>query len=62
MPRTIKRAVKFIAETNYYHGDRDDILDPVIDDMLFPLRLWGNFNPELRRSYNREYSYYGPLW
>jgi hypothetical protein len=52
VPRTIKRAVKFTAENNYYHGDRDEILTPVIDDMLEPLRLWGNFNPDYRRSYN----------
>jgi uncharacterized phiE125 gp8 family phage protein len=62
VPRTIKRAVKFICETNYYHGDRDDILDPVIEDMLQPLRLWGDFNPVMRRAYNPLFSSGGPLW
>ena len=55
VPRTIKRAVKFVAENNYYHGDRDDILDPVIEDMLAPLRLYGNFNQDMRHGYNAQF-------
>jgi uncharacterized phiE125 gp8 family phage protein len=63
VPRTIKRAIKFIAESNYYHGDRDEILDPMIDDLLWPCRLWGDFNPVFRRSYNPTFATPGnPIW
>ena len=43
IPKNLKRAVKFAAEDAYYHGDRSDILRPVIDNLIFNHRLWGNF-------------------
>jgi len=43
VPKAIKRAVKFAAEDAYYHGDRSDVLKPVIDKLLFSQRLWGVF-------------------
>jgi len=43
IPKAIKRAVKFAAENSYYHGDRSDILNPVIDNLLYNWRLWGSF-------------------
>jgi len=43
LPKTLKRAVKFAAENAYYHGDRSDILKPVIDNLCWNHRLWGAF-------------------
>lgn len=43
VPRNIKRAVKFAAEDFYYHGDRTDILLPVIESLLASWRLWEEF-------------------
>ena len=43
LPRNIKRAVKFAAEDFYYHGDRTNILKPVIDNLLASWRLWEEF-------------------
>jgi len=43
IPKSLKRAVKFAAENAYYHGDRSDILKPVIDNLCWNHRLWGNF-------------------
>ena len=43
IPKAIKRAVKFAAEDAYYHGDRSEVLKPVIDNLLYSHRLWGSF-------------------
>ena len=43
IPKAIKRAVKFAAEDAYYHGDRSEVLKPVIDNLLYSHRLWGTF-------------------
>jgi len=43
IPKAIKRAVKFAAEDAYYHGDRSEVLKPVIDNLLYNHRLWGSF-------------------
>lgn len=43
IPRGIKRAVKFVAEDAYYHGDRAEVLRPLISNMLASHRLWGSF-------------------
>lgn len=43
VPKNIKRAVKFIAEAAYYHGDRYNALKPAIDRLLAPWRLWEEF-------------------
>ncbi len=43
VPKNIKRAVKFAAEDAYYHGDRSEVLKPVIDRLLASWRLWEEF-------------------
>lgn len=43
IPKNLKRAVKFAAEDAYYHGDRSEILKPVIDNLCWNHRLWGAF-------------------
>ena len=43
VPKSIKRAVKLAAEDSYYHGDRSDILGPVINRLLASYRLWNEF-------------------
>lgn len=43
VPANIKRAVKLATEDAYYHGDRHDILRPVIDSLLASWRLWEEF-------------------
>jgi uncharacterized phiE125 gp8 family phage protein len=40
IPKNIKRAVKFAAEDAYYHGDRHEVLEKVINALLFSHRLW----------------------
>lgn len=43
LPKTLKRAVKFIAEQLYYHADRDDVLRDAIKTLTDNHRLWGTF-------------------
>ena len=43
VPKTIKRAVKFAAEDSYYHGDRSEILAPIINRLLASYRLYDEF-------------------
>ncbi len=43
IPKPIKRAVKFAAEDFYYHGDRHEVLQKVIDNLLVNYRLWEEF-------------------
>lgn len=43
VPKNIKRAVKLSAEDSYYHGDRRDVLEPAIKNLLNNYRLWGEF-------------------
>ena len=43
VPRNIKRAVKFAAEDAYYHGNRREVLQPVIMNLLASYRLWDEF-------------------
>ena len=43
VPKTIKRAVKFAAEDSYYHGDRSDVLMPIIKRLLASYRLYDEF-------------------
>lgn len=43
VPKAVKRAVKFAAEDAYYHGDRHELLQPVIDNLLASWRLWEEF-------------------
>jgi uncharacterized phiE125 gp8 family phage protein len=43
IPKNIKRAVKLAAEDVYYHGDRHEILRPVIDRLVSSWRLWEEF-------------------
>lgn len=43
VPKTIKRAVKFAAEDSYYHGDRSDVLLPIINRLLASYRLYDEF-------------------
>jgi uncharacterized phiE125 gp8 family phage protein len=43
VPKNIKRAVKFSSENSYYHGDRSEVLDPVIYRLLASWRLWEEF-------------------
>ncbi len=41
--KNIKRAVKFAAEDFYYHGNRHDVLEKVINNLLASYRLWDEF-------------------
>ena len=41
IPRNIKRAIKFVCENLYYHGDRWDVLKPIVENLLWNHRLWG---------------------
>jgi uncharacterized phiE125 gp8 family phage protein len=43
VPKNIKRAVKFAAEDAYYHGNRHEVLQPVIMNLLASARLWDEF-------------------
>ncbi len=43
VPSNIKSAIKLAAEDLYYHGDRSDILDDVIEKLLSSYRLWEEF-------------------
>jgi len=44
VPKNIKRAVKLAAEDAYYHGDRHDVLEPAIKNLLIPAwKLWKEF-------------------
>jgi len=43
IPKVLKRAVKFAAENAYYHGDRSETLKPVIENLCWNHRLWGEF-------------------
>lgn len=43
VPKNLKRAVKFVAEDLYYHGDRKETLVRVINALLASYRLWGEF-------------------
>lgn len=43
VPKNIKRAVKFAAEDAYYHGNRHDILNGAIMNLLSSYRLWDEF-------------------
>lgn len=43
VPKNIKRAVKFAAEDSYYHGNRHDVLEKVIMNLLASYRLWDEF-------------------
>lgn len=43
VPKNIKRAVKFTCEDLYYHGDRSEVLKPIIDNLLASFRLWDEF-------------------
>ncbi len=43
IPKNIKRAVKFACEDAYYHGDRHDVLNRVIDALVADYRLWEEF-------------------
>ncbi len=43
VPAEIKAACKFAAESIYYHGDRDDVLKPVIQRLLASYRIWDEF-------------------
>lgn len=43
VPKNIKRAVKFACEDAYYHGNRHEVLQPVIMNLLASYRLWDEF-------------------
>lgn len=43
VPKNIKRAVKLAAEDSYYHGNRHDVLGPVIKNLLRNHRLFDEF-------------------
>ncbi len=43
VPKNIKRAVKFAAEDSYYHGNRHETLDKVINNLLASYQLWDEF-------------------
>ena len=43
VPRNIKRAVRFAAEDAYYHGNRHEVLQGVIMNLLASARLWDEF-------------------
>jgi uncharacterized phiE125 gp8 family phage protein len=43
VPSEIRSAVKFAAEDEYYHGDRSDVLKPIINRLLASWRLWDEF-------------------
>jgi len=43
VPKNIKRAVMFAAEDVFFHGDRHDVLKPIIDNLLATWRLWWEF-------------------
>lgn len=43
VPKNLKRAVKFVAEDLYYHGDRKDNLVRAINALLASYRLWEEF-------------------
>lgn len=43
IPWKIKTAVKFAAEDVYYHGDRHETLEKIIQTLLASYRLWNEF-------------------
>ena len=43
IPKNIKRAVKFAAEDAYYHGNRHEVLEKVINNLLASYCLWDEF-------------------
>jgi uncharacterized phiE125 gp8 family phage protein len=43
VPKSLKRAVKFVAEDLYYHGDRKEVLTRVINGLLVSYKLWEEF-------------------
>jgi len=43
VPKLLKRAVKLKAEDLYYHGDRAETLQPIIDNLCQNFRLWDEF-------------------
>jgi uncharacterized phiE125 gp8 family phage protein len=43
VPRNIKRAVKFACEDAYYHGNRHEVLQVAIMNLLSSYRLWDDF-------------------
>jgi uncharacterized phiE125 gp8 family phage protein len=43
IPEDIIDAILFIAERNYYHGDRDAALNRAINSLLMTHRLWDEF-------------------
>lgn len=43
VPKTLKRAVKFVAEQLYYHADRDEVLSNAIETLTANHRLYGSF-------------------
>ena len=43
VPDDLKLATKFAAEDIYYHGDRHEILDRVIQSLTASYRLWDEF-------------------
>lgn len=43
VPKTLKRAVKFVAEQLYYHADRDEVLKGAVETLTANHRLWGSF-------------------
>ena len=43
VPHEIRAAVKFAAENEYYHGDRAEVLLPVISRLLSSYQLWDEF-------------------
>jgi uncharacterized phiE125 gp8 family phage protein len=43
VPDDIAVAILFEAEKQHYHGDRDTVLNPAINNLLKDWRLWGEF-------------------
>lgn len=43
LPKTLKRAVKFVAEQLYYHADRDEVLKSAVETLTANHRLWSSF-------------------
>ena len=43
IPNSIKTAVKFVAEDLYYHGERHEVLDKTVRNLLLNHRLWREF-------------------
>jgi len=43
IPKNIKRAVKLACEDSYYHGNRHDVLSPVIKNLVRNYRLFDEF-------------------